>query len=69
MTDKKDCRHDEGGNFITGDNYPTIDHITPISKGGTHTWDNVGLACKRCNTLKSNNAVFDTATGQMRFAV
>jgi 5-methylcytosine-specific restriction endonuclease McrA len=69
MTDKKDCRHDEGGNFITGDKYPTIDHIAPISKGGTHTWDNVGLACKRCNSLKSNNTVFDTATGQMRFAV
>jgi hypothetical protein len=30
----------------------TIDHITPISKGGTHTWDNVQLLCRECNTAK-----------------
>ena len=31
---------------------PTVDHIIPISKGGTHTWDNVQLACVRCNAAK-----------------
>lgn len=42
------------GNFIVGDKYPSIDHIIPIAKGGTHTWNNVQLAHFRCNTLKSD---------------
>ena len=37
--------------FIS-DDYPSIDHIKPLSKGGTHTWDNVQLLCRRCNILK-----------------
>ena len=32
--------------------YPTIDHKTPLSKGGAHTWDNVQLACALCNSNK-----------------
>lgn len=36
------------------DFYPSIDHIQPISKGGLHRWDNVQLACRRCNTEKSD---------------
>lgn len=32
--------------------YPTLDHIIPISKGGTHTWDNVQLAHMSCNAGK-----------------
>lgn len=31
---------------------PSIDHILPISLGGTHTWDNVALAHDRCNRSK-----------------
>ncbi|WP_312093771.1 HNH endonuclease [Niallia sp.] len=34
------------------DYYPSIEHVIPISKGGTHTWDNVKLAHRKCNTLK-----------------
>lgn len=30
----------------------TIDHITPISKGGPHTASNVVPACHKCNTRK-----------------
>ena len=33
----------------------SIDHIIPVSKGGTHTWDNVQLAHYKCNIIKSNN--------------
>lgn len=38
--------------------YPSIDHIKPISKGGTHQWHNVKLAHRRCNTIKSDNEYF-----------
>ena len=37
------------------DNYPTTDHIIPLAKGGSHTWDNVQLLCRRCNVLKKAN--------------
>lgn len=29
-----------------------IDHVVPISKGGTHTLDNVRVACRSCNSAK-----------------
>ncbi|CAN5266906.1 MAG: HNH endonuclease [Acidimicrobiia bacterium] len=29
-----------------------IDHVVPRSQGGSHTWDNVVAACRRCNTRK-----------------
>lgn len=32
--------------------YPTIDHIVPVSKGGTHTWGNVKLAHWSCNSKR-----------------
>lgn len=41
-----------GKTIICGDKYPSIDHIIPISKGGTHSWDNVQLAHRYCNTVK-----------------
>lgn len=42
------------GAMICGDSYPTLDHVYPLSKGGTHTWDNVQLACMKCNREKSD---------------
>lgn len=33
---------------------PTIDHVIPISKGGSHTMDNVRLAHLICNSAKSD---------------
>lgn len=39
---------------IVGNMYPSIDHIKPISRGGSHTWDNVQLTHKYCNTLKND---------------
>ena len=43
-----------GQQIIVGNKYPSIDHIILISKGGTHTWDNIQLAHKQCNSIKSN---------------
>lgn len=32
----------------------TIDHIIPVSRGGTHTWGNVRNCCWQCNSRKGN---------------
>lgn len=45
-----DCNDREGRRI--GRLYPTLDHIIPISKGGSHTWDNVQLAHMACNAGK-----------------
>ena len=33
----------------------TLEHITPVSRGGGHTFDNVALACRACNISKRNS--------------
>lgn len=43
--------------FIAGENYPSIDHVIPLAKGGSHSWDNVRLAHRGCNTKKSDRVV------------
>jgi hypothetical protein len=48
---------DKEGTFIAGNNYPSIEHVIPLSKGGTHTWDNVKLACRHCNSIKSDKII------------
>lgn len=37
-----------------GSTEQSIDHIIPLSRGGTHTWDNVQLAHINCNKSKGN---------------
>lgn len=51
-TDKADRYYVRGRWFTAGDSYPTIEHVIPIARGGTHTWDNVRLACHKCNREK-----------------
>jgi 5-methylcytosine-specific restriction endonuclease McrA len=36
------------------DRAPELDHVIPLSRGGTHTWDNVRLAHRKCNQVKSD---------------
>ena len=40
-----------------GQRFPTSqlsrDHVTPLSRGGHDTWNNVVTACRRCNNLKA----------------
>ena len=31
-------------------NSASIEHIVPLSIGGSHTWDNIELLCHKCNT-------------------
>ena len=40
------------GYMKCGNNYPSIDHVIPISKGGLHSWDNIQLAHRICNSYK-----------------
>lgn len=47
----------EDGNFVAGEGYPSIDHVIPLSKGGKHSWGNVKLAHKYCNTMKSDKII------------
>jgi 5-methylcytosine-specific restriction endonuclease McrA len=32
----------------------TLEHVIPLSRGGTHTWDNVAPAHLLCNDLKQD---------------
>jgi hypothetical protein len=33
-----------------------IDHVIPVSRGGTNSDDNLALACRRCNIAKGASA-------------
>lgn len=46
-----------GETIVCGDMYPSIDHIKPISLGGLHSWDNIQLAHRKCNSQKSNTFI------------
>lgn len=52
------CNYDDietaGETMIAGDFYPSIDHVIPLAKGGTHAWSNVRLAHRKCNYIKSD---------------
>ena len=41
----------------------TVDHVVPISKGGTNDLQNLVLACKPCNTRKGNKLLAEAAEG------
>ncbi len=36
----------------------TLDHVIPRSKGGKHSWDNVVIACERCNSRKGDRTPY-----------
>lgn len=41
----------------------TIDHVIPIARGGTHTWENVRLAHRICNSRKRDLPLKDVCAG------
>ena len=45
------------GTVICGDTYPSIDHFVPLSKNGKHSWANVKLACRKCNSNKRDSLI------------
>lgn len=54
----KPCRLDDyiiqDGQKQCGDWYPSIDHVVPLARGGAHSWDNVKLAHRICNSRKAD---------------
>lgn len=55
--DPNDYKITEMGHFIAGPSFPSVDHVTPLAKGGTDTYDNVRMACCRCNAIKSDKVL------------
>lgn len=52
------CKEEVKMNLHSNHNeYGSIDHVIPVVNGGTHTWDNVKLAHRICNTLKRDNEI------------
>lgn len=50
--DYADSKYDGNGHYIAGNMHPSVDHVIPLASGGTHTWDNVRLAHRVCNSIK-----------------
>lgn len=40
---------------------PTLDHVIPLSRGGSHTYDNIRIACGSCNSRKKDRLVAEGA--------
>ena len=52
------CRKHVKMNIDNTDKHsPTMDHLIPISLGGDHTYANIRLAHRTCNSTKGNRAV------------
>lgn len=50
-------KHVVNGVVVYGNNYPSRDHVIPKSQGGENSWDNLKLAHRLCNSLKSDSPI------------
>lgn len=52
-----------GGNFLT------VDHVVPVSQGGSNDLSNLQTLCRRCHDKKDLTSVIETVnTKHLRFA-
>lgn len=56
-TNFNDVRYTKDGHKYCGDTHPVKDHLVPLAYGGDESWENVRLACWRCNKKKSDAIV------------
>ena len=66
--DWNDKRISKNGHEYPGDTYPTKDHVVPVSRGGTESWDNVRLACWKCNCMEKRDNLYPYVPLDMEFA-
>lgn len=59
----------DNGYFIAGETYPSIDHVIPVARGGTHTWGNVRLAHRKCNWGKRDLVCYGDVGKQMQLSM
>lgn len=45
----------DGVKWFEDSRYPTVDHVIPLSRDGSHTWDNVKLSHLECNRSKGGS--------------
>jgi len=59
------------GSPATRGNDLTIDHIVPLSRGGTNRRENLTVACFRCNRAKSDGVtdISPTTTDEPTFGI
>jgi 5-methylcytosine-specific restriction endonuclease McrA len=63
----KDMRRLEGECFYCGSNENiTMDHIIPISRGGTHGIGNLVPCCLHCNMKKNDKTIMEWKLGKPR---
>ena len=53
------------GNVFNPDKL-TLDHVTPRSKGGPKTWENIVTCCKKCNQIKGDKLPFQVNMQPLR---
>lgn len=44
----------------------TLDHVVPRSRGGATVWENVVVACQRCNAKKGDRPLHETSLSLIR---
>lgn len=58
------------GAFVVGPSYPTVEHVIPLCRGGDDSWENVKLACHKCNSAKSTKSLYQVkSSGQIAWAI
>lgn len=58
------------GAFVVGPSYPTVEHVIPLCRGGDDSWENVKLACHKCNSAKSTKSLYQVkSSGQIAWVI
>ena len=52
---------DGRGAFVAGPEYPSLDHVTALARGGDHSLANARLAHCLCNSLKNDRPLEEVA--------